>query len=67
MNYEKLMEQINQIDKKARLVTIEDYYCVDVTNCNNDNIDKIYNVLRDIHCDDGKTISYVEYKIKELL
>ena len=67
MDYEKLTKQIKQIDKNARLVTIEDYYCVDVSNCDYDNIDKIYNVLRDIHCDDGKKINYVEYKIKELL
>lgn len=59
MDYEKLMKRINDIDNNAYLVTIEDAYYIDVTNCNYDNIDKIYNVLRDVHCDDGEIIGTV--------
>ena len=48
MDYDILMERINQTDKNAFLVIVEGEKCVDVTSCSIDGIDKIRNVLQEI-------------------
>ena len=56
MDYDVLMERINAIDKNAFLVTIESDEYVDVTECKDDNAEKIENMLRDTFLDGKEKI-----------
>lgn len=56
MNYDVLMNKINEIDENAFLVTIESGEYIDVTECKDDNAEKIENMLRDMFKDGGETI-----------
>ena len=59
MDYDVLMNKINAIDENAFLVTIESGDYIDVTECKDDNAEKIENMLRDIFKDGGETIETV--------
>ena len=59
MDYDTLMRKINEIDKNAFLVTIESGEYVDVTECKDDNAEKIENMVHDILKDGGENIETV--------
>ena len=59
MDYDVLMKKINAIDENAFLVTIEDGEYVDVSECKDDNAEKIETMLRDIFKDGGETVETV--------
>ena len=59
MDYDVLMNKINAIDENAFLVTIESGDYIDVTECKDDNAEKIENMLRDIFKDGGEHIETV--------
>ena len=59
MDYDVLMKNVNQIDKNAFLVTIESGEYIDVTECKDDNAEKIESALRDIFEDGGEHIETV--------
>ena len=59
MDYDTLMRKINEIDKNAFLVTIESGEYVDVTECKDDNAEKIETMLHDILKDGGEAIEIV--------
>ena len=59
MDYDVPMNKINAIDKNAFLVTIENGEYVDVTECKDDNAEKIEAMLRDIFKDGGETVETV--------
>ena len=59
MDYDILMKKINAIDKNAFLVTIGSGEYVDVTECKDDNAEKIENMLRDTLKDGGANIEIV--------
>ena len=56
MDYDVLMNKIHAIDENAFLVTIESGEYVDVTECKDDNAEKIENMLRDTFLDGKETI-----------
>ena len=55
MDYD-VLNKINEIDKNAFLVTIESGEYIDVTECKDDNAEKIEAMLRDIFEDGGEAI-----------
>ena len=59
MDYDVLMNRVNQIDENAFLVTIEGGEYVDVSECSYDNAEKIENMLRDMFEDGGENIETV--------
>ena len=59
MDYDVLMNKIKAIDENAFLVTIESGDYVDVTECKDDNAEKIEKLLRDICKDGGENIEAV--------
>ena len=59
MDYEKLMDAVQAIDENAFLVTIDNDEYIDVTECKDDNAEKIENILRDILKDGDETIETV--------
>ena len=59
MDYDILMNKINAIDKNAFLVTIENGEYIDVTECKDDNAEKIENALNDMLKDGGEPIETV--------
>ena len=59
MDYDVLMERINAIDKNAFLVTIESDEYVDISECSDDNAEKIEAMLRDMFKDGGEPIETV--------
>ena len=59
MDYDVLMSKIDAIDENAYLVTIEGGEYVDVTECKDDNAEKIENMLHDILKDGGENIETV--------
>ena len=59
MDYDVLMNKINAIDENAYLVTIESGEYVDVTECKDDNAEKIETMLRDYFKDGGENIEIV--------
>lgn len=59
MDYDVLMSKINVIDENAFLVTIESGEYVDITDCNDDNAEKIEKMLHDMFKDGEKVIETV--------
>ena len=59
MDYDILMNKINAIDKNAFLVTIEDGKYVDISDCSDDNAEKIDELLRNMFEDGGENIETV--------
>ena len=59
MDYDVLIERINAIDKNAFLVTIESDEYVDISECSDDNAEKIEAMLRDMFKDGGEPIETV--------
>ena len=59
MDYDVLMNKINAIDENAYLVTIESGEYIDVTECKDDNAEKIETMLRDILEENGEAIETV--------
>ena len=59
MDYEKLMDAVQAIDENAFLVTIGSGEYIDVTDCKDDNAEKIENMLRDMFKDGGEAIGTV--------
>ena len=59
MDYDALMNKINAIDKNAFLVTIESGEYIDVTNCKDNNAEKIEELLRNMFEDGEEAIETV--------
>ena len=61
MTIEKLMNNIKAIDENAYLVTIEGGEYVDISECKQENIDAIENMLRDYFESGGENIETAVY------
>ena len=59
MDYDVLMNKINAIDENAYLVTIENGEYLDISECSDDNAEKIETMLRDMLEKDGEAIETV--------